>query len=48
MEKLYNINIKGLNILLIPMKKTDVVSVGMYIKVGSINETNENNKQLKS
>ena len=43
MEKLYNININGLNTLLIPMKKTDVVSVGMFIKVGSVNETTENN-----
>ena len=43
MEKLYNIDINGLNTLLIPMKKTDVVSVGMFIKVGSVNETSENN-----
>ena len=43
MDKLYNINIGGLNILLIPMKKTDIVSIGMYIKAGSINETSENN-----
>ena len=43
MDKLYNINISGLNTLLIPMKKTDIVSIGMYIKAGSINETAENN-----
>jgi predicted Zn-dependent peptidase len=41
--KLYNFNINGLNTLLIPMDKTDVVSVGMFIKVGSINENKDNN-----
>jgi len=41
--KLYNLNINGLNTLLIPMEKTDIVSVGMFIKVGSINETKDNN-----
>ena len=41
--KLYNINISGLNTLLIPMNNTEIISVGMFIKVGSINETKENN-----
>jgi predicted Zn-dependent peptidase len=41
--KLYNLNIGGLNTLLIPMDKTDIVSVGMFIKIGSINENNNNN-----
>ena len=41
--KLYNFNINGLNTLLIPMDKTDIVSVGMFIKVGSINENKDNN-----
>ena len=41
--KIYNLDINGLNTLLIPMTKTDIVSVGMFIKVGSINETKENN-----
>jgi len=41
--KLYNFNINGLNTLLIPMEKTDIVSVGMFIKVGSINENKDNN-----
>jgi zinc protease len=40
---LYNLKINGLNTLLIPMTKTDIVSVGMFIKVGSINETKDNN-----
>jgi len=41
--KLYNYNINGLNTLFIPMDKTDIVSIGMFIKVGSINETKDNN-----
>jgi len=41
--KIYNIKINDLNILLIPMDNTEIVSVGMFIKVGSINETKENN-----
>ena len=41
--RIYNIEINGLNILLIPMDNTDIVSVGMFIKIGSINETKENN-----
>jgi predicted Zn-dependent peptidase len=41
--KIYNLNISGLNTLLIPMTKTDIISVGMFIKVGSINETKNNN-----
>ena len=41
--KLFNLDISGLNTLLIPMTKTDVVSVGMFIRIGSINESKENN-----
>ena len=40
---IYNLEINGLNTLLIPMTKTDIVSVGMFIKVGSMNETKDNN-----
>ena len=39
--KIYNININGLNILLIPMNNTEIISVGMFIKIGSLNETKE-------
>jgi predicted Zn-dependent peptidase len=41
--KIYNLDINGLNTLLIPMTKTDIISVGMFIKIGSINETKNNN-----
>jgi predicted Zn-dependent peptidase len=41
--KIYNIKINDLNILLIPMDNTEIVSVGMFIKIGSINETKDNN-----
>lgn len=40
---IYNLDINGLNTLLIPMTKTDIVSVGMFIKVGSMNENADNN-----
>jgi predicted Zn-dependent peptidase len=41
--KLYNYNINGLNTLLIPMDYTDIVSVGMFIKIGSMDENIKNN-----
>jgi len=41
--KIYNININGLNILLMPMNNTEIISVGMFIKIGSLNETKDNN-----
>jgi len=41
--KIYNLDISGFNTLLIPMSKTDIISVGMFIKVGSMNETPNNN-----
>ena len=41
--KIYNYTINGLNTLLIPMEHTEIVSVGMFINVGSINENKNNN-----
>jgi len=40
---LYNINISGLNTLLIPNSKTDVICIGMFIRAGSNKETVQNN-----
>jgi predicted Zn-dependent peptidase len=40
---LYNINIGGINTLLIPNKNTDIVSIGMFIRAGSNKENIKNN-----
>jgi len=40
---LYNINISGLNTLLIPNTNTDIISIGMFIRAGSNKESMRNN-----
>jgi predicted Zn-dependent peptidase len=40
---LYNINISGLNTLLIPNTNTDIISIGMFIRAGSNKESIKNN-----
>ena len=41
--KIYNYTINGLNTLLIPMEHTEIISVGMFINIGSMNENKNNN-----
>jgi predicted Zn-dependent peptidase len=41
--KIYNYTINGLNTLLIPMMNSQIISVGMFINVGSMNENKNNN-----
>jgi len=41
--ELYNINISGLNTLLIPNNNTDIISIGMFIRAGSNKENIKNN-----
>jgi len=41
--ELYNTNINGLNTLLIPNSKTDIICIGMFIRAGSNKETTKNN-----